>query len=172
MSRPPDPSCMGKITVFHFVKSMMLPFVQANCPYGVFSSTAYFLISTFCFHASLLVLTLLSCANGVKWDFPNKSPCCWLVLSPNRSQDGAGPVAPDRKSLTLPVSRNRAGILHARLQQLGALENAHTFNNSEPLSLSFTGDSYRTNRGSTCTARNASRGSSNTLWKACFGNLK
>ncbi|XP_058510531.1 dedicator of cytokinesis protein 9 isoform X3 [Solea solea] len=46
-----------------------------------------------------------------------------------RSQEGTGPVAPDRKSLTLPVSRNRAGILHARLQQLGALENAHTFNN-------------------------------------------
>uniref|UniRef100_A0A8C3G170 Dedicator of cytokinesis 9b n=1 Tax=Cyclopterus lumpus TaxID=8103 RepID=A0A8C3G170_CYCLU len=46
-----------------------------------------------------------------------------------RSQEGAGPVAPDRKSLTLPVSRNRAGILHARLQQLGTLENAHTFNN-------------------------------------------
>uniref|UniRef100_A0A8C2ZGX8 Dedicator of cytokinesis 9b n=1 Tax=Cyclopterus lumpus TaxID=8103 RepID=A0A8C2ZGX8_CYCLU len=44
-------------------------------------------------------------------------------------QEGAGPVAPDRKSLTLPVSRNRAGILHARLQQLGTLENAHTFNN-------------------------------------------
>ncbi|XP_059184263.1 dedicator of cytokinesis protein 9-like isoform X2 [Centropristis striata] len=46
-----------------------------------------------------------------------------------RSQEGAGPVAADRKSLTLPVSRNRAGILHARLQQLGTLENAHTFNN-------------------------------------------
>ncbi|KAM8905418.1 dedicator of cytokinesis protein 9 isoform 3-T3 [Spinachia spinachia] len=46
-----------------------------------------------------------------------------------RSQEGAGPVAPDRKSLTLPVSRNRTGILHARLQQLGTLENAHTFNN-------------------------------------------
>ncbi|XP_039649280.1 dedicator of cytokinesis protein 9 isoform X4 [Perca fluviatilis] len=46
-----------------------------------------------------------------------------------RSQEGAGPVAPERKSLTLPVSRNRAGILHARLQQLGTLENAHTFNN-------------------------------------------
>ncbi|XP_071320701.1 dedicator of cytokinesis protein 9 isoform X3 [Trachinotus anak] len=46
-----------------------------------------------------------------------------------RNQEGTGPVAPDRKSLTLPVSRNRAGILHARLQQLGALENAHTFNN-------------------------------------------
>ncbi|XP_028427775.1 dedicator of cytokinesis protein 9 isoform X4 [Perca flavescens] len=47
----------------------------------------------------------------------------------SRSQEGAGPVAPERKSLTLPVSRNRAGILHARLQQLGTLENAHTFNN-------------------------------------------
>ncbi|CAN9498340.1 unnamed protein product [Ophioblennius macclurei] len=46
-----------------------------------------------------------------------------------RSQEGAGPVAADRKSLTLPVSRNRAGILHARLQQLGTLETAHTLNN-------------------------------------------
>ncbi|XP_056444009.1 dedicator of cytokinesis protein 9-like isoform X1 [Gadus chalcogrammus] len=53
-----------------------------------------------------------------------------------RSQEGAGLVAADRKSLTLPVSRNRAGLLHARLQQLGTVENAHTFNNvyshSEP----------------------------------------
>ncbi|KAF3706389.1 Dedicator of cytokinesis protein 9 [Channa argus] len=47
----------------------------------------------------------------------------------DRSQEGTGLVAPDKKSLTLPVSRNRAGILHARLQQLGTLENAHTFNN-------------------------------------------
>ncbi|KAM9766712.1 dedicator of cytokinesis protein 9-like isoform 1-T1 [Menidia menidia] len=46
-----------------------------------------------------------------------------------RSQEGTGPVAADRKSLTLPVSRNRAGILHARLQQLGALESAHTISN-------------------------------------------
>ncbi|KAF3857336.1 hypothetical protein F7725_009195 [Dissostichus mawsoni] len=50
------------------------------------------------------------------------------------SQEGVGPVAPDRKSLTLPVSRNRAGILHARLQQLGTLENAHTFNNKADVS--------------------------------------
>ncbi|XP_056157186.1 dedicator of cytokinesis protein 9-like [Lampris incognitus] len=49
-----------------------------------------------------------------------------------RSQEGTGLVASDRKSLTLPVSRNRAGILHARLQQLGTLENAHTFNNMYP----------------------------------------
>ncbi|XP_063323540.1 dedicator of cytokinesis protein 9-like isoform X2 [Pelmatolapia mariae] len=47
-----------------------------------------------------------------------------------RIHEGAGPIGPDRKSLTLPVSRNRAGILHARLQQLGSLENAHTFNNT------------------------------------------
>ncbi|GLD64791.1 dedicator of cytokinesis protein 9-like isoform X2 [Lates japonicus] len=46
-----------------------------------------------------------------------------------RSQEGTGSVAPEKKSLTLPVSRNRAGMLHARLQQLGTLENAHTFNN-------------------------------------------
>ncbi|XP_037552296.1 dedicator of cytokinesis protein 9 [Nematolebias whitei] len=46
-----------------------------------------------------------------------------------RSQEGVGPVAADRKSLTLPVSRNRTGILHARLQQLGTLESAHTINN-------------------------------------------
>ncbi|XP_075905426.1 dedicator of cytokinesis protein 9 isoform X2 [Nelusetta ayraudi] len=49
-----------------------------------------------------------------------------------RSQDGAGCAAADRKSLTMPVSRNRAGLLHARLQQLGSLENAHTFNSMYP----------------------------------------
>lgn len=56
-----------------------------------------------------------------------------LSLPSNRSQDGAGYAAADRKSLTMPVSRNRAGLLHARLQQLGSLENAHTFNSSELL---------------------------------------
>ncbi|KAM7365478.1 hypothetical protein PAMP_016399 [Pampus punctatissimus] len=54
-----------------------------------------------------------------------------------RSHEGSGPVAPDRKSLTLPVSRNRAGILHARLQQLGTLENAHTFNNTKSPTVTF-----------------------------------
>ncbi|KAM6945556.1 dedicator of cytokinesis protein 9-like isoform 1-T1 [Aplochiton taeniatus] len=49
-----------------------------------------------------------------------------------RSQEGAGLVVQDRKSLTLPVSRNRAGILHARLQHLGTQESAHTFNNTYP----------------------------------------
>ncbi|XP_043098637.1 dedicator of cytokinesis protein 9 isoform X2 [Puntigrus tetrazona] len=46
------------------------------------------------------------------------------------SQDGVGFMAPDRKSLTLPVSRNRGGVMHTRLHQLGSLENAHTFNHT------------------------------------------
>nr|XP_020441761.1 LOW QUALITY PROTEIN: dedicator of cytokinesis protein 9-like [Monopterus albus] len=46
-----------------------------------------------------------------------------------RNQEGTGPVFPEKKSLTLPVSCNRAGLLHARLQQMGTMENAHTFNN-------------------------------------------
>ncbi|XP_062853748.1 dedicator of cytokinesis protein 9 [Trichomycterus rosablanca] len=45
-----------------------------------------------------------------------------------RCQEGTGFMASDRKSLTLPVSRNRTSILHTRLHQLGCLENAHTFN--------------------------------------------
>uniref|UniRef100_A0A8D3EAF4 Dedicator of cytokinesis 9 n=1 Tax=Scophthalmus maximus TaxID=52904 RepID=A0A8D3EAF4_SCOMX len=36
--------------------------------------------------------------------------------------DGAGPVAHERKSQTLPVSRNRAGMMHARLQQLSTTD--------------------------------------------------
>ncbi|XP_016894015.1 dedicator of cytokinesis protein 9-like isoform X3 [Cynoglossus semilaevis] len=44
------------------------------------------------------------------------------------SYDSPAPAAADRKSLTLPVSRNRAGILHSRLQQLGTSENYHTLN--------------------------------------------
>ncbi|XP_072300728.1 dedicator of cytokinesis protein 9-like isoform X2 [Eucyclogobius newberryi] len=47
-----------------------------------------------------------------------------------RNQDGAGPVAHERKSQTLPVSRNRAGMMHARLQQLSSLDNSHTFNHT------------------------------------------
>ncbi|XP_061833861.1 dedicator of cytokinesis protein 9-like [Nerophis lumbriciformis] len=46
-----------------------------------------------------------------------------------RGHEGTGPLNTDRKSLTLPVSRNRTGILHSRLQQLGTLENAHMLNN-------------------------------------------
>ncbi|EDM02568.1 dedicator of cytokinesis 9 [Rattus norvegicus] len=45
-----------------------------------------------------------------------------------RSQEGLGPIGHDRKSQTLPVSRNRAGMAHARLQQLGSLDNSVTFN--------------------------------------------
>ncbi|XP_076841659.1 dedicator of cytokinesis protein 9 [Brachyhypopomus gauderio] len=43
-----------------------------------------------------------------------------------RSQE-AGPVAHERKSQTLPVSRSRAGAMHARLQQLSSLDNSYTF---------------------------------------------
>ncbi|KAJ3584590.1 hypothetical protein NHX12_015085, partial [Muraenolepis orangiensis] len=58
---------------------------------------------------------------------------CFLHVLKSMSQEGAGLVAADRRSLTLPVSRNRAGLLHARLQQLGTVENAHTLNNGEPV---------------------------------------
>ncbi|XP_061143232.1 dedicator of cytokinesis protein 9 isoform X5 [Syngnathus typhle] len=47
-----------------------------------------------------------------------------------RNQDGAGHVAHERKSQTLPVSRNRAGMMHARLQQLSSLDNSYTFNHT------------------------------------------
>ncbi|XP_045560815.1 dedicator of cytokinesis protein 9 isoform X10 [Salmo salar] len=46
-----------------------------------------------------------------------------------RSQEGVGLIAAhERKSQTLPVSRNRAGMMHARLQQLSSLDNSYTFN--------------------------------------------
>ncbi|XP_019910370.2 dedicator of cytokinesis protein 9 isoform X4 [Esox lucius] len=48
-----------------------------------------------------------------------------------RNQEGVGPIAPhERKSQTLPVSRNRAGMMHARLQQLSSLDNSYTFNHT------------------------------------------
>uniref|UniRef100_A0A8C0XTG3 Dedicator of cytokinesis protein 9 n=1 Tax=Castor canadensis TaxID=51338 RepID=A0A8C0XTG3_CASCN len=47
-----------------------------------------------------------------------------------RNQEGLGPIVHDRKSQTLPVSRNRTGMMHARLQQLGSLDNSITFNHS------------------------------------------
>uniref|UniRef100_A0A4W4H8U0 Dedicator of cytokinesis 9b n=1 Tax=Electrophorus electricus TaxID=8005 RepID=A0A4W4H8U0_ELEEL len=46
------------------------------------------------------------------------------------SQEGVGFTAADRKSLTLPVSRNRASVIHTRLHQLGSSESAHTFNHT------------------------------------------
>uniref|UniRef100_A0A4W5P3J8 Dedicator of cytokinesis 9 n=1 Tax=Hucho hucho TaxID=62062 RepID=A0A4W5P3J8_9TELE len=62
-------------------------------------------------------------------------PCltvsCFLI----RSQEGVGPIAAhERKSQTLPVSRNRAGMMHARLQQLNSLDNSYTFNHSKSYS--------------------------------------
>nr|XP_027829538.2 dedicator of cytokinesis protein 9 isoform X9 [Ovis aries] len=47
-----------------------------------------------------------------------------------RNQEGLGPIVHDRKSQTLPVSRNRTGMMHARLQPLGSLDNSLTFNHS------------------------------------------
>lgn len=58
---------------------------------------------------------------------------CFLI----RNQDGAGPVVHERKSQTLPVSRNRAGMMHARLQQLSSLDNSYTFNHSKSSILHF-----------------------------------
>ncbi|XP_074819020.1 dedicator of cytokinesis protein 9 isoform X3 [Natator depressus] len=46
------------------------------------------------------------------------------------NQEGLGPIVHDRKSQTLPVSRNRTGMMHARLQQLSSLDNSLTFNHS------------------------------------------
>lgn len=45
-----------------------------------------------------------------------------------RNQEGLGSIVHDRKSQTLPVSRNRTGMMHARLQQLSSLDNSLTFN--------------------------------------------
>ncbi|XP_048826602.1 dedicator of cytokinesis protein 9-like isoform X4 [Brienomyrus brachyistius] len=47
-----------------------------------------------------------------------------------RNQEAVGLVAHERKSQTLPVSRNRAGMMHARLHQLSSLDNSYTFNHS------------------------------------------
>ncbi|XP_062982156.1 dedicator of cytokinesis protein 9 isoform X4 [Elgaria multicarinata webbii] len=47
-----------------------------------------------------------------------------------RNQEGLGPIVHDRKSQTLPVSRNRTGMMHARLQQLSSLDNSLTFSHT------------------------------------------
>nr|XP_056718159.1 dedicator of cytokinesis protein 9 isoform X1 [Euleptes europaea] len=47
-----------------------------------------------------------------------------------RNQEGLGPIVHDRKSQTLPVSRSRTGMVHARLQQLSSLDNSLTFSHS------------------------------------------
>uniref|UniRef100_A0A3P9II38 Dedicator of cytokinesis 9b n=1 Tax=Oryzias latipes TaxID=8090 RepID=A0A3P9II38_ORYLA len=48
-----------------------------------------------------------------------------------KSQESGGPAAADRKSLTLPVSRNRSGMLHGRLQQLGGLDSMYTHSEAD-----------------------------------------
>ncbi|XP_046699682.1 dedicator of cytokinesis protein 9 isoform X1 [Silurus meridionalis] len=45
-----------------------------------------------------------------------------------RSQEGL--VTHERKSQTLPVSRSKAGMMHARLQQLSSLDNSYTYNHT------------------------------------------
>ncbi|XP_067265296.1 dedicator of cytokinesis protein 9 isoform X2 [Chanodichthys erythropterus] len=46
------------------------------------------------------------------------------------SGSGSGPVAHERRSQTLPVSRSRTGALHMRLQQLNSLDNSYTYNHT------------------------------------------
>ncbi|XP_048834398.1 dedicator of cytokinesis protein 9-like isoform X17 [Brienomyrus brachyistius] len=45
-----------------------------------------------------------------------------------RNQEGLASLAQDRRFQTLPVSRNRAGMVHGRLQNLSNLDNTYTFN--------------------------------------------
>ncbi|XP_043547245.1 dedicator of cytokinesis protein 9 isoform X4 [Chiloscyllium plagiosum] len=49
-----------------------------------------------------------------------------------RNQEGLGSIsnAHEKKAQTLPVSRSRTGMMHARLQQLSSLDNSCTFNHS------------------------------------------
>ncbi|XP_051566435.1 dedicator of cytokinesis protein 9 [Myxocyprinus asiaticus] len=47
-----------------------------------------------------------------------------------RSLEGSGPVAHERRSQTLPVSRSRTGVMHVRLQQLNSLDNSYTYNHT------------------------------------------
>lgn len=117
------PSCMGKrLLILLFVISLMiLTILQSNY--------------LFIHHLKPFPLTADHFSFMLSCKYSRYSAAAELTgnsLFPlNRSQEGTGSVVPDRKSLTMPVSRNRAGILHARLQQLGTLENAHTFNSSK-----------------------------------------
>uniref|UniRef100_A0A3B3T9M8 Dedicator of cytokinesis 9 n=1 Tax=Paramormyrops kingsleyae TaxID=1676925 RepID=A0A3B3T9M8_9TELE len=47
-----------------------------------------------------------------------------------RNQEGLASLAQDRRFQTLPVSRNRAGMMHGRLQNLNNLDNTYTFNHT------------------------------------------
>jgi hypothetical protein len=98
--------------------------------------------------AACLCLWLLGCARSVCGPVPLCLVMASLMLpfccgvthltfasipfhSCCRNQEGLGPIVHDRKSQTLPVSRNRTGMMHARLQQLGSLDNSITFNHSK-----------------------------------------
>lgn len=76
-----------------------------------------------CVLALLMLLSRCSVTSLTFASIPFHS-CC-------RNQEGLGPIVHDRKSQTLPVSRNRTGMMHARLQQLGSLDNSLTFNHSK-----------------------------------------
>uniref|UniRef100_A0A8C0ZZL9 Dedicator of cytokinesis protein 9 n=1 Tax=Castor canadensis TaxID=51338 RepID=A0A8C0ZZL9_CASCN len=97
--------------------------------------------------AACLCLWLLGCARSVCGPVPLCLVMASLMLpfccgvthltfasipfhSCCRNQEGLGPIVHDRKSQTLPVSRNRTGMMHARLQQLGSLDNSITFNHT------------------------------------------
>lgn len=122
------PSCMGKrlLILLFVIKCTMLMMIL-----NTLQSNYLFIhhLKPFPLTADHFSFTL-SCKYSCRYSTTAK--LAGNSLFPlNRSQEGTGSVVPDRKSLTMPVSRNRAGILHARLQQLGTLENAHTFNSSK-----------------------------------------
>ncbi|XP_077077554.1 dedicator of cytokinesis protein 9 isoform X3 [Siphateles boraxobius] len=47
-----------------------------------------------------------------------------------RTLEGSGPVAHERRSQTLPVSRSRTAALHMRLQQLNSLDNSYSYSHT------------------------------------------
>ncbi|MBN3294419.1 DOCK9 protein, partial [Polypterus senegalus] len=75
---------------------------------------------------------LKSMSEDALFTFWNKATAAELMdfFRVTENQEGVGPIAHERKSQTLPVSRNRAGMMHARLQQLSSLDNSFTFNHS------------------------------------------
>uniref|UniRef100_A0A4W4H8R8 Dedicator of cytokinesis 9b n=1 Tax=Electrophorus electricus TaxID=8005 RepID=A0A4W4H8R8_ELEEL len=87
--------------------------------------------------ASALGSSVLCCDKLDREEIKNLLMCFLHVLksmsegkTPTHPQEGVGFTAADRKSLTLPVSRNRASVIHTRLHQLGSSESAHTFNHT------------------------------------------
>lgn len=119
-----------------------------------FSALAWFLLLCHqvlcCEHCKSCCLCVCGCSTALS--VRGSSPLCHVLASlmlPSRcsvthltfasipfhsccrNQEGLGPIVHDRKSQTLPVSRNRTGMMHARLQQLGSLDNSVTFNHSK-----------------------------------------